>query len=95
MRSASGTSCPAPWGMACAMLGAHDGFGRLEDIPLATAKDDVRELLEHLPEDATLEDIQYHLYVRQKVQRGLDAAAAGRTAPQAEVERRLARWLER
>ena len=62
---------------------------------MATAKDHVRELLERLPEDATLEDVQYHLYVRQKVQRGLDATAAGHTVPQAEAEQRMSRWLEK
>lgn len=37
---------------------------------MKTAKDEVRELLEDLPDDASLEDIQYHLYVRQKIQGG-------------------------
>ena len=41
---------------------------------MKTAKDEVRELLENLPDDASLEDIQYHLCVRQKIQRGLEAA---------------------
>ena len=31
---------------------------------MKTAKDEVRELLQNLPDDASLEDIQYHLYVR-------------------------------
>ena len=38
-----------------------------------TAKDDVRALLEKLPDDASLNDIQYHIYVRQKIERGLEA----------------------
>lgn len=59
-----------------------------------SAKDAVRELLEHLPEDASLEDIQYHIYVRQRVQRGLDDAEAGNVASMEEAEQRLARWLK-
>jgi hypothetical protein len=57
-----------------------------------TAKEEVRDLLDQLPESASLEDIQYHIYVRQKIQKGLDAEAEGRVIPQAEIERRMARW---
>ena len=61
---------------------------------MKTAKEEVRELLEQLPEDASLEDIQYHIYVRQKIQKGLEAALEGKVIPQKEVEKRMARWLE-
>jgi predicted transcriptional regulator len=60
-----------------------------------TAKDEVRELLANLPDDASLEDIQYHLYVRQKIQQGLAAAEQGRTIAHEEVVRRMSRWLEK
>ena len=62
---------------------------------MRTAKDEVRELLESLPDDASLEDIQYHLYVRQKIQRGLEADEEGRTITHEEVVRRMSRWLEK
>ncbi|MCH8988873.1 MAG: hypothetical protein IIA92_08710 [Chloroflexi bacterium] len=62
---------------------------------MKTGKQEVLELLEQLPEDASLEDIQYHIYVRQKVQKGLDAAGEGTVIAQEEVERRMARWLEK
>jgi len=62
---------------------------------MKTAKEEVRELLEQLPQDASLEDIQYHIYVRQKVQKGLDAAREGWVISQDEVEKRMARWLEK
>lgn len=62
---------------------------------MKTGKEEVRELLDKLPEDASLEDIQYHIYVRQKIQRGLEAARSGRVISQEEIERRLARWLEK
>jgi len=58
-----------------------------------TAKAEVIEILEKLPEDASLEDIQYHIYVRQKVERGLNDVAEGRVLSQDEVDRRMARWL--
>ena len=62
---------------------------------MKTAKEQVRELLEQLPQDVSLEDIQYHIYVRQKVQKGLDAAREGWVISQNEVEKRMARWLEK
>jgi hypothetical protein len=35
-----------------------------------TLKDKIAELIHHLPEDSTLEDIQYHLYVLEKSGKG-------------------------
>ncbi len=60
---------------------------------MQTAKQAVQQLLEELPDDATLEDIQYHLYVKQKIAQGLADVAAGRVLSQDEVEKRFARWL--
>jgi predicted transcriptional regulator len=57
-----------------------------------TAKSLVQEILQMLPEDASLEDIQYHIYVRQKIEQGLEDEAAGRVLSHAEVQQRLAKW---
>jgi ATP-dependent Lon protease len=35
-----------------------------------TVKETVCRLLEDLPDNASLEDIQYHIYVREKIERG-------------------------
>ena len=61
---------------------------------MKTAKEEVRELLENLPEDASLEDIQYHIYVRQKIQKGLEAADEGKLISQKEARQRMAKWLK-
>lgn len=58
------------------------------------AKEEVIRILERLPEDASLEDIQYHLYVRQKIEHGLEDIEAGRTLSEEEFDRRMAKWLE-
>lgn len=60
---------------------------------METAKEQVEQILQMLPEDASLEDIQYHIYVRQRIQQGLEDADAGRVISHAEVQRRLAKWL--
>ena len=62
---------------------------------MQTAKQEVQELLDELPDDATLEDIQYHLYVKQKIAQGLADVAAGRILSQDEIELRFAKWLGR
>lgn len=55
------------------------------------AKEEVRRLLELLPDDVSLEDIQYHIYVRQKIERGLEDVAAGRTISEEEFEARMSK----
>jgi len=60
---------------------------------MPTAKEEVRKLLDQIPEDATLEDIQYHIYVRQKIEKGLKDVEQGRVLSQEEVERRMSKWL--
>ena len=58
------------------------------------AKEEVRRLLECLPDNASFEDIQYHIYVRQKIERGLEDIEAGRTISEEEFEARMSQWLE-
>ena len=60
---------------------------------MATAKEEVESLLDKLPDDCSLEDIQYHLYVIEKVRNGLDAADSQRAISQEEAEERLGKWL--
>jgi len=58
-----------------------------------TAKQDVEKLLNKLPDDCSVEDVQYHLYVLEKVRRGLEDARIHGTLSQEEVESRLSKWL--
>ena len=60
-----------------------------------TAKSEVESLLQRLPDDCTLEDIRYHLYVVEKVRRGIELANTQGTLTQEEVERRLSKWTTR
>jgi hypothetical protein len=60
---------------------------------MLTVKEDVATLLDTLPDDCSVEDIQYHLYVLEKVRRGLDRAATEGTYTQEEAEARLSKWL--
>jgi len=60
---------------------------------MQTAKQDVEQLLHNLPDETTLEDIQYHLYVLEKVRRGREDIAEGRSYSQAEAKEHLSQWL--
>jgi len=60
---------------------------------MCTAKNEVQQLLNTLPDDCSLEDIQYHLYVIEKVRNGLEIADTQGTLSQEEVEQRLGKWL--
>lgn len=57
-------------------------------------KQSVQALLDRLPEDCSLDDVQYHLYVLQSIERGQADAKAGRTISHQEVARELRKkWL--
>jgi predicted transcriptional regulator len=62
---------------------------------MQSVKREVSKLLDLLPEDCSLDDIQYHLYILQKVERGLKDGEAGRTFTQEEVGKRAAKWLDK
>ena len=58
------------------------------------AKDTVRSLLDRLPDDCSMDDVLYHLYVVQQIELGRTDADAGRLISHDEVARRLRqKWL--
>lgn len=59
---------------------------------MKTAKEEARSLIDKLSDDCTLEDIQYHLYVVEKIQRGIERAEKEGTLTQDEVERKFSKW---
>ena len=61
---------------------------------MGSAKEEVRKILEHIPDNASFEDIQYHIYVREKIERGLKDVKEGRVFSQEEVERRMRQWTD-
>ena len=55
---------------------------------MQTVKQIVHDIAEHLSEQATFDDAMYALYVRQKLERSLQAAEAGKVTSQEEMEKR-------
>ncbi|MFM1891898.1 MAG: hypothetical protein RLZ44_975 [Pseudomonadota bacterium] len=62
---------------------------------MSTAKADVKALLDKLPEDCTLEDVQYHLYVVEKIRTAEQRAALEGTRSQEDVEKEFNEWIAR
>jgi hypothetical protein len=61
--------------------------------PSLSAKDEVRALLDRLPDSVTLEDIAYHLDVVIKVLEAEASLEPGEGITQDEFDRRFARWV--
>lgn len=56
---------------------------------MQTIKQTAHELIDHLPDQATWDDVMYSLYVRQKIEEGLKDVEAGRVVTHEEAKRRL------
>lgn len=56
---------------------------------MSNVKEEARRLVDRLPDDATWEDLQYEVYVRQAVETGLKDSREGRTVPLADARRRF------
>jgi len=61
---------------------------------MATTKDELRKLIEALPENASWEDVQYSIYVRERVERGRREADQERLIEHDEIEVRMRQWLD-
>ncbi len=62
---------------------------------MQTVKQQMGHLMNNLPDDCSFDDIQYHLYVMQKVRRGLADVKEGNVFTQTEMEERMARWIRK
>ncbi|HEY2412909.1 MAG TPA: hypothetical protein VGI40_11735 [Pirellulaceae bacterium] len=58
-----------------------------------TTKELVIAMIERMPSESTLADIMAELYVRQKIDVGLNQLDQGESLSQEEVEQRLSQWL--
>ena len=64
-------------------------------MTLKPIKEDIISLIQELPDDATLEDIQYHLFVKQKLLRAEEQIKEGKTTPHEEVmEKAKKKWFK-
>ncbi len=57
-----------------------------------SAKEQVRKVLDQLPDDCSMEDVQYQLYLIEKVESGFRAIDEGQGIPHDEVKKQFATW---
>lgn len=57
-------------------------------------KKEVISLIEELPDDITLDEIIYHLYVKQKLLKAKEDIANGRTYSHEQVKKMAEKWLK-
>ena len=60
---------------------------------METAKSEVQSILNKLPENCSLEDVQYHLYVLEKIKIGLDRSEKEGVISHEDAEKRLKKWI--
>lgn len=56
---------------------------------MLNAKDTAHQVIDQLPESATLDDIMYELYVRQKIDQGVQELEDGQGIAHDQVKRRV------
>ena len=62
---------------------------------MPTAKDEIRKMLDGLPDNASWEDVQYSIYVRERISRGrAEAEQPESLIDQEEIEARMSQWLD-
>ena len=60
---------------------------------IMTDKDQALDVIRKLPDDSDLDQIQYHLYVLETVQKGLRELDSGESLSHEQVREELKRWL--
>lgn len=58
---------------------------------MAIVKDQVRQIVDKLPDDATWDDLMYEIYVKQKVSEAETAADVGNVVSHQEARKRMAK----
>lgn len=56
---------------------------------MTTAKKSARDLIDQMPEEASWDDIMYELYVKQKIESGIQDVSEGRVADHEDIKARL------
>lgn len=70
-------------------------YRREAELDMASSKQVAQQILDSLPEDCSLEDISYRIYVRARLEEGLNDLASGRVEPHEQVVREASDWLKK
>ncbi len=61
---------------------------------MSQVKEEVIRMIKALPDESTINDILYHVYVRKTIEERLEAHGTEEVFTQEEVERRAAAWFK-
>jgi predicted transcriptional regulator len=56
---------------------------------MSIVREEARKLIDNLPDDASWDDVMYEMYVRNKIDKGVLAADAGKLVSHEEVRKRF------
>ena len=60
---------------------------------MLAVKEEAQKMIKNLPENCTFEDIQYHLYIIEKIQNRIKGAKNGNISSHQKAKKRMAKWL--
>jgi hypothetical protein len=60
---------------------------------MRSLKENVERMLQNLPDDSTIEDIQYYLYVLDKIEKGQQEIRDCKGISHEEAKARLSKWI--
>jgi len=63
------------------------------NILMKSFKKNIEQMIRSLPDNSSVEDIQYHLYVLDKIQKGQKAIRDGKGITHEEAKARLSKWI--
>ena len=59
---------------------------------MSSLKESVINLIKNMPDNCTVEDIQYELYVKQKIEKGLQDVEQGNLITEEEMDKEINSW---
>lgn len=62
---------------------------------MASVKEQIIQIIQRLPDEASIDDIMAELYFKLQVDAGLKELDEGKGIPHKEVEKRMSKWLTR
>jgi len=60
---------------------------------MIAVKQEAQKIIENLPDNCSFEDIQYHLYVVEKIKKGIKRASNGEVSSHKDAKQRMSKWL--
>ena len=61
---------------------------------MSSIKDELIDFIKNMPDESSIDEIMYHLYVKQKILHSKTQLAAGQTHENEEVKELANKWLE-